>query len=203
VPLVLASIQRRIDNLAVAEFADLSQRDSPDLLFRIMGYGKEPGAFDQRRWAHGTASFGPSLHLVAEALGVPLDEVTSTGEVAVASRPLTIAAGEIPEGTVAAQRMIVNGLRDGHPLLTFSATWYCSRELDPAWDVRDTGWRITVDGDAPLDIEIRFPIPLDRMAATTPAYTANRAVNAIRSVCAATPGIRTTLDLPHILPRLL
>jgi 2,4-diaminopentanoate dehydrogenase len=202
VPLVLASIQRRIDNLAIAEFADLSQRDSPDLLFGLMGYGKDPGAFDQRRWAHGAASFGPSLHLVAETIGLPLDEVTSTGEVAVAARPLTIAAGDIPEGTVAAQRMIVQGLRGGRPLLTFSASWYCSTQLDPAWDLRATGWRITVDGDAPLDVEIRFPIPLDRMAATTPAYTANRAVNAVAPVCAAPPGIRTTVDLPPIVPNL-
>jgi 4-hydroxy-tetrahydrodipicolinate reductase len=38
------------------------------------------------------------------------------------------------------------------------------------------------------------------MAATTPAYTANRAVNAVAAVCAAVPGLRTTLDLPHIVP---
>jgi 4-hydroxy-tetrahydrodipicolinate reductase len=202
VPLVLASIQRRLDGLAIAEFADLSQRDSPDLLFGIMGFGKDPAAFDQRRWSHGAVAFGPSLRLVADALSVPLDDVTSTGEVAVAPPELRIAAGTIGAGTVAAQRMTVAGMRHGRPLLTFSATWYCSADLDPPWDVRATGWHVTVDGDAPLDIDIRFPIPLSRMAATTPAYTANRAVNAVAAVCAAPPGIRTTLDLPHILPRL-
>ena len=40
------------------------------------------------------------------------------------------------------------------------------------------------------------------MAATSPAYTANRAVNAVPFVCAAPPGIRTTIDLPQILARL-
>jgi 4-hydroxy-tetrahydrodipicolinate reductase len=115
---------------------------------------------------------------------------------------LEIAAGPIEAGTVAAQRMTVTGRHRGRPLLSFSANWYCTTELDPAWDLRATGWRVTVDGDAPLDIEITFPIPLDRMAATTPAYTANRAVNAVAAVCAAPPGIRTTLDLPHIVPTL-
>jgi 4-hydroxy-tetrahydrodipicolinate reductase len=201
-PLVLASIQRRLDGLAIHEFADLSQRDSPDLLFKIMGFGKDPAAFDQRRWTHGASSFGPSLHLVAEALGLPLDEVTSAGEVAVASRRVEIAAGPIEAGTVAAQRMNVSGWRSGETLLSFSANWYCTTELEPEWDLRATGWRVTVDGDAPLDIEITFPLPLDRMAATTPAYTANRAVNAVAAVCAAAPGIRTTLDLPHIVPAL-
>ena len=202
VPLVLSSIQRRLDGLTIDEFADLSSRDSPDLLFRVMGFGKPPEAFDARRWGHGRASFGPSLHLVAEALSMPLDDVESTGEVATASRQVTIAAGTIDAGTVAAQRMVVSGVRDGRPVLQFRATWYCSTELDPAWDVRATGWRIVVDGDAPLDIDIHFPVPLERMAATTPAYTANRAVNAVPVVCAAAPGIRTTVDLPQIVATL-
>jgi 2,4-diaminopentanoate dehydrogenase len=47
VPLVLTSIQRRLDSLVIEEFADLSQRDSPDLLFELMGFGTDPAAFDQ------------------------------------------------------------------------------------------------------------------------------------------------------------
>jgi 2,4-diaminopentanoate dehydrogenase len=202
VPLALASIQRRLDLLRIDEFADLSSRDSPDLLFNVMGFGKDPSRFDQRRWAHGAASFGPSLSLVADALSRPLDSVESTGEVAVVPHQVSIAAGTLDAGTVGAQRMTVSGLRGGRPLLQFRANWYCTTELDPPWDLRATGWRIVVDGDAPLDIEITFPIPLDRMAATTPAYTANRAVNAVPFVCAAPPGIRSTLDLPHITPTL-
>ena len=202
VPLVLTSIQRRLDNLTIDEFADLSQRDSPNLLFDVMGFGKPPASFDQRRWSHGRAAFGPSLELVAEALAIPLDEVEASGEVAVARRPVDIAAGHIEAGGVAAQRMTVSGLRDGRPMLAFRATWYCTTDLDPAWDVRATGWHISVDGDAPLEVTIHFPVPLDRMAATTPAYTANRAVNAVPVVCAATPGIRSTLDLPHVIATL-
>lgn len=40
VPLVLTSIQRRLDRLTIDEFADLSQRDSPGLLFDVMGFGR-------------------------------------------------------------------------------------------------------------------------------------------------------------------
>jgi 4-hydroxy-tetrahydrodipicolinate reductase len=140
--------------------------------------------------------------MTAEALGLPLDAVEASGEVAVAAHDLEIAAGPLAKGTVAAQRMIVNGMRVGVPLLTFRANWYCTTDLDPAWDLRDTGWRVTVDGDAPLDVELRFPIPLERMGETTPGYTAHRAVNAVAVVCDAAPGIRTTVDLPHIIARL-
>ncbi|HEY8527588.1 MAG TPA: hypothetical protein VIL48_21670 [Acidimicrobiales bacterium] len=200
VPLVLTSIQRRLDGLTIDEFADVSSRNSPDMLFKVMGFGQPPERFDQRRWAHGAAAFGPSLALVADALGVPLDGVESGGEVAVTTRDVEIAAGTVPAGTVGAQRMVVSGRRGGRPLLRFRAHWYCATEIEPAWDLRATGWRLQVEGDAPLDIEMRFPVPLERMAETTPAYTANRAVNAVPAVCAAAPGIRTTLDLPHILP---
>ena len=198
VPIVLTSIQRRLDALTIDEFADLSRRNSPELLFRIMGYGRSADDFDPRRLSHGLWSFGPSLHLLADALGLPLDDMTSTGEVAVATRTVEIAAGTIEKGSVAAQRMVVTGTRDGRPLLTFRANWYCTTELDPAWDLRDTGWRVNVEGDTPLDVELRFPFPLERMAETSPGYTAHRAVNAIPYVCDAPPGIRTSLDLPQI-----
>jgi 2,4-diaminopentanoate dehydrogenase len=201
-PIVLASIQRRLTTLTINEYADLSRRDSPDLLFNVMGFGRQPADFDPRRFGYGAVAFGPSLRMTAEALGLPLDEVTSTGEVAVAAGDLTIAAGVVKAGTVAAQRMTVTGSRRGQPVVCFAASWYCGTDLDPAWTVRETGWNVYVDGDAPLDVDIRFPFPLERMGEMTPGYTANRAVNAIPYVVAAPPGIRTTADLPQIIASL-
>jgi 4-hydroxy-tetrahydrodipicolinate reductase len=197
-PLVLASIQRRLDDLTISEFADLSQRDSPGLLFDIMGFGRKPAEFDENRLTHGRTSFGPSLQMVADALGIPLDSVEAAGEVATTPHGTTIAAGTLEPGTVAAQRMVVSGVRDGRTLLRFQATWYCTTDLSPAWQTRATGWHIALNGDAPLDIDLRFPVPPERLADVSPGYTANRAVNAVPALCAAAPGIRSTLDLPHL-----
>jgi 4-hydroxy-tetrahydrodipicolinate reductase len=202
VPLVLASIQRRLDHLAIEEYADLSRRNSPELLFDLMGFGSNPDDFDPDRWSFGAQSFGPSLRLVAEALGLPLDSVEGSGEVATAVRTTEIAAGTIEVGTVAAQRMTVLGLRGDQPLLSFSASWYCTTDLDPAWELHETGWRVAVAGDAPLEVDLRFAFPLEDMAERTPGYTANRALNALMTVCASAPGIRTTVDLPQIIGRL-
>ncbi|MET7736664.1 dihydrodipicolinate reductase [Streptomyces sp. NPDC005402] len=197
VPLVLASVQRRLENLTVHEYADLSRRDSPELLFDIMGFGRAPATvFDERRLVHVEGSFGPSLRLVADALGLPLDAVEAHGRFATAARTTRVAAGVLRAGTVAAQRMTVSGRRDGRTLLEFNATWYCTDDLAPAWDLRPTGWHLTVDGDTPLDVAMRFPVPLERLAAVSPGYTAHRAVNAVPAVCAAAPGLRTTADLP-------
>ena len=202
VPLVLTSIQRRLDGLTIDEYADLSRRDSPALLFEIMGFGKPPAAFDERRLSHGRTSFGPSLRLLAEALALPLDDIEAGGEVATAARTVDIAAGRLEAGTVAAQRLTVAGMRDGRPLLRFRASWYCTTDLDPAWEVRPTGWHIDVEGDAPLDVDLRFPVPIERMGDVSPGYTAHRAVNAVPVVCAAAPGIRTSVELPQVIATL-
>ena len=53
-----------------------------------------------------------------------------------------------------------------------------------------------------LLVDIRLPVPLDQMAAVSPGYTANRAVNVVGAVCAAAPGILTTVDLPQVITTL-
>lgn len=201
-PLVLLSLQRRLDSLVIDEFADLGQRDSPDLLFNIMGFGRAPVEFGPERLAHIRAGFASSLGLLADAIAMPLDDFEVTGEVAVASKPVGIAAGVLEAGTVGAQRICVSGMKNGRPLLQIRLNWYCTREIDAPWDLRDTGWRVQVQGDVPLDVGITFPVKLEDIAATTPGYTAHRAVNAVPVVCAAPPGIRTTVDLPQVIARL-
>jgi hypothetical protein len=202
VPLVLTSIQRRLNALTIDEYADLSQRNSPELLFGLMGFGRPAEPFEQFRADYLCSSFGPSLRLVADAIGLPLDAVEASGELAMASRQTKIAAGTLSAGSVAAQRITISGIRAGRRLIQFRATWYCTTDVDPAWEVRETGWHVSVDGDAPLEVTLRMPIPLDRMAAVSLAYTANRAVNAVPFVCAAAPGIHSTMALPQIVTAL-
>lgn len=201
-PFVLASLQRRLDGLLIEEFADLSRRDSPGLLFEVMGFGGREGTFDEQRLASLRASFGPSLRLVADTLGLPVERAEVQGEFAYVRERTSIAAGILEAGTVAAQRITVAWLNRGKPVLRFRATWYCTTDLDRSWDLRDTGWRLTVDGDAPLDVTIRFPVAAEDAAAVYPSYTANRAVNAVPWLCEAPAGIRTTADLPQIVPLL-
>ncbi|HEY4397666.1 MAG TPA: dihydrodipicolinate reductase, partial [Acidimicrobiia bacterium] len=48
-PFALLSLQRRVELVEIEEFANLSRRDSPDLLFELMGFGRPPASFDSRR----------------------------------------------------------------------------------------------------------------------------------------------------------
>lgn len=200
-PFALLSMQRRLDRLVIEEFADMSSRNSPEMIFDLMGFGRDPSHFDPRGVeAHGGASFAGSLGTVADALSLPLDEVVAKGQVAVARHATEIAAGRIEAGTIAAQRLEVTGMHAGSPLLCFSANWYLTPDVEPAWDLRETGWHVLLEGDTPLDVDIHFPVAPEDWAATSPGLTAHRPVNAVPYVCEADPGIRTSTELPQIIP---
>jgi hypothetical protein len=199
-PLALVSMQRRVESVEIEEFANLSRRDSPHLLFEQMKFGQPLASYDSRRASYLLGEFGPPLGLLAEAAGRPVDAWACSGEVAAARQATALVAGELPAGSVAAQRTTIVGQSGGDTVVRYTANWYCTTDVEPAWDLRPTGWRVRVRGDAPFDVELAFPVPLEQFTSVMPAYTAIRPVNAIPYVCAAPPGILVTEDLPPITP---
>jgi hypothetical protein len=198
----LLSVQRRIDCIEIEEHGDLSHRPSPHMVMDQMRFGKQLAGFDpDRRKTHLFGEYQPPLTVLADAAGFTIDEWTATGGAAAARHDTTIVSGEIKAGTAAAQRVIITGRSGGAEVVRFTQYAYVTMDVDPAWDLRPTGWRVRVHGDAPFDIDMAFPVPLDDLADYVPAYNANGPVNAIPYVCAAAPGILTTEDLPPVLPR--
>jgi 2,4-diaminopentanoate dehydrogenase len=207
IPIVLASIQRRLDNLTINEFADCSSRDSPEMLFEMMGFGRQPGPAHPAQLEHHRLCFAPSLQLVATSLGLPIEKFEVHGAVGVARRDVHIVAGVVPAGTVAAMKTTVSGLRAGKPLMNFTSTWFISTDVETSdglpWEFRTpSGWHVVLQGDCPLDVSISFPVAPENYADMTPGLTAHRPINAVSYVCEAPAGIRTTADLPQIIARL-
>ena len=203
VPLVLTSVQRRLDHLTIEEFADMSSRNSPEMIFDLMGFGRDPSTFDPR---------GVERHGGAVVRGVARCRRRRPGPAVGRGGCVRRGCGcpshggdrRRPDRGRDDRRAADARDRDatGAPLLRFSANWYLTTDVEPVWDLRETGWHLLVEGDVPLDVDIRFPVPPDEWAATSPGLTAHRPVNAIPYVCAAEPGIRTTVDLPQIVARL-
>jgi len=203
VPLVLTSIARRLDCLTIDEFADIPASCSTDMILQVMGYGRPLAEeLDPGLLMHMAQCFEDSLSTVAAALSIPLDGFEVFGETAAGKERVALDGGAIEQGTVAAIRITVAAMRDGQPVLRFRSNWYCTTELDADWTLRDNGWRILVEGDAPLDISIGMPLTGAPVAEQMSGYTAFRAVNAIPGVCAAEPGIRTIMDLPQVVAKL-
>jgi len=206
-PLVVTSVARRLDCLTIDEFADMPASCSDEMLLDVLRYGRPASeAADARLLQHMTEQFGQSLNVVADALSLPLDDFQATGETALARTRIPLRGGRFIEaGTVAAQRFTVAGMRGGKPLLQFRANWFCTTDLDKPWTLRENGWRVQAEGDAPLDIYIGMPASREsaaEFAMVMAGYTAQRAVNAVPYVCAAAPGIRTSAELPQIIARL-
>lgn len=198
----LVSMSRRLDCLTIEEFADMTSRNSPDLLFNIMGYGVSPGQFDQRKVDYVKHDFAGSLAQVADALGINVDDWYAFGELSAATHDVQIAAGLIPAGTVAAQRITIEGRQNGKARLRFRANWYVSSAIKATdWNLRESGWRICVEGDTPMEVNITFPVSPEDYPNVTPGFTAHRAVNAIPALCAAAAGIRTTVDMEQVVAR--
>jgi 4-hydroxy-tetrahydrodipicolinate reductase len=203
-PLLLTSLQRRLDHVSINEFADNSSRNSPQMLFEVMGFGEPPGRPVQGRLDHLRDAFGPSLALVASTVGKPLERIEVRGGLGIARKDTQIAAGLVPAGTVAAMRTIVSGTHQGKPFASFTATWYVSSDVETddgeRWQFRESGWHLLVTGDVPLEVSISYPVAPEDYADMTPGLTAHIPLNTVPYLCEAPPGIRTSVDLPRIIP---
>jgi hypothetical protein len=203
-PLVATSMSRRMDCMTIDEFADIPA-SCPDVqVVEGMGFGRQPGgAFDPHLLAHISHGFEQSVNLIAKALKLPLDGFEVFGETANAKERFLLPGGTpIEKGTVAAQRISVSGMRNGKAIIRYRLNWYCITDVDKDWDLRRSGWRLLIEGETPIDVSVTFPVAGDRVSAAMAAITAYRVINSVPYVCAAAPGIRTTVDLPSIVPKM-
>jgi 4-hydroxy-tetrahydrodipicolinate reductase len=198
VPSALLSLQRRVDSFEIQEFGNMSRRDSPHMLFEQIGFGKpmDPSAYPTPRLTSAPTAFAS----IARGAGWEIERWTTKTEFAAAREKTTVLAGEIAAGTVGARRLVIAGHADGKEVIRFAQIMYLTPDLDPAWDVASTGWRVQIRGDASLDVELAFPVSIDELEEYTPGLTANPAVNAVPFVCAARPGVLRSADLPPLTP---
>ena len=202
-PLVAASMSRRFDTMTIDEYADIPA-SCPDFQCQAMGFGRPQGNdFDPHLLAHIAHGFQQSVNVIARGLGVTLDGFDVSGETAGANQRFLLPEGmPIEAGTVTAQRITVSGRANGKPLINYRLNWYCSTDVDKDWDLRRSGWRLLIEGETPVDINVTFPVSGADLSPAMAALTAYRVINAVPFVVAADPGIRTTVDLPTIVPQL-
>jgi 4-hydroxy-tetrahydrodipicolinate reductase len=172
----------------------------------MMGFGEPGGRVNEGMLHHMKHSFSPSLNLIAEAWGMPFDDVQTRQAQGLARHDVVIPAGTAKAGTVAATKTVVSCLRKGKPLIDFEAIWYISADVDTTdgqeWNFRKSGWRVLVEGDTPLEVNISYPVSEADYPEFTPNLTAHRPVNAVPYVVAARPGFVTTVDLPQVIAKL-
>jgi len=202
-PLVVTSMSRRMDCMTIDEYADIPA-SCPDFQCAAMGFGRQSGQqFDPHLLAHIAHGFEQSVNVIAKGLQLKLDGFDVSGEMANAKERFLLSGGTpVEKGTVAAQRITVSGMRNGKPIIRYRLNWYCSTNVDRDWELRRSGWRLVIEGETPIDVSVTFPVAADKVSPAMAAITAYRVINAVPYVCAAAPGIRTTVDLPTVVPKM-
>jgi len=208
--IVAATACDRVDKVIIAETADTTLYDSPDTE-RPAGFGAAIDDPDLGPMAaHGTAVFEEAVRLVADSLGVELDEVVCETEYAQTTEDLEMASWTIKAGHVAGVFASWQGRVGGRTVVDLNVRWRKGQTLDPDWKVDGDPWKITIDGLPTVTMQVGFLPPPDFVenAKTIEDFmglghiiTALRPIHAIPAVVAAAPGIATYNDLPLTLPR--
>ena len=200
-PLTMSGLFRRIESIRVQELMDYSSYPSSQMLVDIMGFGRAPDADVPLANPQLMGStFRAPIMLVAEGLGASIEDFAYTRDVAVTDHTFRVAAGEIREGTVAAQRFGYSGIIAGRRAITVEHVTRLGKEQAPHWPT-GRGWRVRIEGAPSMALEATIAVNGEDENDQGCLGTAMHAIHAIPRVCAAPPGIRTFLDLPMITGR--
>jgi hypothetical protein len=205
--IVSAGICDRIDSISVLESVDSTGYDSPDTE-RSVGYARpidDPELPEMVR--AGTAVFGDAVILMADALGVELDDVRCEAGFAQTTEDLDLDSWSIPAGCVAGVEASWQGRVGDHTVVELKVRWRKGRTLEPDWPI-EHGYVVDIQGQPCVRTKLEVFPGADFVAESFADYmvlgmimTALPAVDAIPAVCAAEPGIVTYLDLPLVTPR--
>lgn len=194
---ILSRITARAGRIDVREVLNYSTYASHDLIFNAMGFGFPPEDTTPllTNTEYAASAWIGSATVLAQALGLHIRGVEGYREVATPPRALSVAAGEIPAGTVGAMRFGV--VADcGEVTLTVEHLTRMADDLAPDWPT-EIGYEVTFSGEPNLRFHLVVGSPDEDHAQQGCLATAMHAINAIPAVMAADPGV---YDLSTITP---
>jgi 2,4-diaminopentanoate dehydrogenase len=202
IPLALAGTCQHIEQVRCMEIADYAPYDGVTVMFDVMGFGKpldevpilfQPGVLG--------IAWGCAIRQMAAGLGITIDEITDSCLREPAPEDFDIAAGHIAKGTVAALHFEIRGMVGGKPAIVVEHTTRLREDLRPDWPqpAQPGGsYRVEITGEPSYRVDICPSSTKGDHNHAAIVGAAGRIVNAIPTVVASAPGIRTTLDMPLV-----
>jgi len=182
------------------EFIDYSNYPVPAVMNEL-GFGMRPQDLDVTMMESLHASWGCAPWLIADALGVELEDIRLDADFYLSPHTFTVAGGtHIEAGTIGATRWSLAGVVDGEDRITINHVNRMGPDMAPEWPTigDQGGYRIEMDAMPPY----RGDFPLGGPGGTGTALddavvmTAARCVNSIAAVVQSAPGYKTLNDLP-------
>jgi len=114
IALTMTGFSSRVDSITMLEILDYGPINQPDIMFDFMGFAHPPDhpapLFDTARLA---ALWAPTVHLVADGVGLPLDRVETTIDKWLATERYEVASGWVEPGTMGGMRVKLAGMVNG------------------------------------------------------------------------------------------
>lgn len=184
--LTLSAATRSIKTIKAARINDLSPFGTTVML--TQGVGTTPEQF-QKGIEEGTIvghiGFLQSVPMVAETLGIEIDEIKETREPIISKVYRETPYVKVEPGMVAGCRHIAYGYKNGEVVITMEHP----QQIHPHLEGVSTGDYIDIVGDPNLSLKITPETPGG-------IGTMTLAVNMIPQVIAASAGLKTMVDLP-------
>lgn len=194
--LVSTAVCRRVDRVSVLESVDATAYASAQTWLDI-GFASppdSPGLYEKARQR--MLVFLDSVEMMAAALEVPLDEVRFDVEFGTATKDLDLGYMKIGKGTICGLKGLWSGIANGRSVIELGLCWRLGDAMEPDWPTEE-GYVIEIDGVP--SVRARFAILYPANLTDFGIATANPAVNAIRAVVAAPPGLVTADQLPLVM----
>lgn len=202
--IVTSAACERVEAITITESVDCSTYASKATQ-QAMGFAQDPstpGLEDSVR--RESEVFGESVAMMADALGLELDEITFDATFTAAHGDSELGFMTIPAGTVGAVQGYHRGWHAGRPVVNVGFQWIMGDRIDPPFKLAH-GHVIRVDGVPNMRTVVRVLPPADwaeeGYMGLGMIYTAMPVLNAVPAVVAAAPGIATFNDLPLITGR--
>jgi 2,4-diaminopentanoate dehydrogenase len=200
-PLAALSLVERADHVLVQEICDYGTYDDAEFTGASFGFGTPPEDVPTLCLPGVLRSiWGGPVQLLADELGIELDEIRERVERWTATEPIDCTMMHVEPGRVAAVRFGVEGVVDGRTVITMEHVNRLTEAAAPEWPFPPEGrsgvHRVVVAGRPGVEINTHVGLDgRDHNEAGVMA-TAMKAVNAIPVVCAAPPGLVSLRDLP-------
>lgn len=192
--LVATASCSNVEKVSVLEAVDSTRYASAET-WRSIGFGGPPDAEGFAEKARDRGTFVDAIEMMAEALGLELEDIGFHSETAVATEDLALGYMDIPKGTVCGLRMTYSGMVDGVSRVELSTMWRLGYAMEPDW--QPEGYVIEVTGSP----NARLVYKTENDPTDGGLATAMAAVHAIPAVCAARPGIVRAYELPLVAAR--
>jgi hypothetical protein len=200
-PLAALSLVERADHVLVQEICDYGTYDDAEFTGVSFGFGTPPEQVPTLFLPGVLRSiWGGPVQLLADELGIPLDEIRERVERWTATEPIDCTMMHVDPGRVAAVRFAVEGIVDGRTVITMEHVNRLTQAAAPEWPFPPEGrsgvHRVVVAGRPGVEINTHVGLHGTDHNEAGVIATAMKAVNAIPVVCAAPAGLVSLRDLP-------